>query len=80
MKNAHEINVELCRALGITDISRLTKVVLTIKVGELPQLTLHRLVINEAAEQAADRLQTAVECLQLKPAEASVPVAGKAAP
>lgn len=59
-----EINLELCRALGI-DTAKTTKVVLTIEAGKLPMIEVHRFVKLDDA----DKLQTAITMLQLKPAE-----------
>ena len=57
-----EINLEICRAIGI-DPKTVSKVVLTLEPGELPTV-----VVTRCATPAdADGLRTAVEMLQLVP-------------
>lgn len=67
MTDAKSINLELCRALGITDVKGITKVQLTLEPGQAPQLVVHRLLVNDNAAQVADSVQSVIERLQLKP-------------
>lgn len=56
-----ELNLDLCRALGIRDPAKVHSVDLQIRPGRLPLLIVQRHVAT------ADGLQTAVEMLDLKP-------------
>ena len=55
-----ELNMDLCRALGIRDPEKVHSVDLQIRAGRLPLLIVERHVMS------ADGLQTAVEMLDLK--------------
>jgi hypothetical protein len=59
--NDAQINMDLVRALGITDTKSVRKVTLVIEAGTLPTISVERFV------RSADGLQTAVEMLNLKP-------------
>lgn len=56
-----QLNVDLCRALGIRDPENVHSVDLQIRPGKLPLLIVQRHVMN------GDGLRTAVEMLDLKP-------------
>ena len=59
--NPHEINAAVVRALKLEG-QRVTKVVLTFEVAQLPKAEISRLVDNADA----DGLVTAIEMLQLQ--------------
>lgn len=80
MNDVQNINLQLCRALGIADTSLIAKVQLTLEPGKPPQLLVHRILVNDSATKAADRIQDVVQRLQLSPVEAPVPEAIKSAP
>ena len=63
--NAHQINHELCRALGIADMHHVSKVELILQAGELPTVLVRRIVLPKEGGAVADRLATVVDRLQL---------------
>lgn len=62
MTSRSDINTQLCKALGL-DHTRVTKVVLTLQLGELPQLAVTKYVLS------AEGLREAVQRLRLVPAD-----------
>lgn len=56
-----QLNMDLCRALGIADPGKVHSVDLQIRPGALPLLVVRRHLMT------ADGLQTAVEMLDLRP-------------
>lgn len=80
MNNVQNINLQLCQALGIADASLVAKVQLTLEPGKLPQVVVHRILVNDSATQAAGCIQDVVQRLQLSPVEAPVPEASESAP
>jgi hypothetical protein len=55
-----QINLDLVRALGITDTANIRQVTLTIKADALPLISIERCIF------CADGLRTAMEVLQLR--------------
>lgn len=68
-----KLNVDLCRALGVTDLKDVACVTLQIRANEVPLVTVERAVLKQ---DAVDGLQTAVEVLHLHlvPAEPPLPI------
>ena len=63
MTTAQQLNVKLCRALGIEDVSRVFRVVLTIEPNALPKIE----VSSHVRDQQADCLAAMVQVLELAP-------------
>lgn len=60
MTNLHELNAELARAVGVTDLKSVSEVVLTISAGDVPKVRVTRLLMT------AEGLATIVEALRLR--------------
>lgn len=60
MNHVQRLNADLARALGVSDTSNVTRIVLTLEPGVLPRVEVSRFV------RSADGLQTAVEVLRLR--------------
>lgn len=65
MTNPAQLNLDLCRALGIKDTKDVFAVTLYIRPSELPRIVVERHLLS------ADGLLTATEVLRLKPEEES---------
>ena len=70
MSSATEVNLELCRALGIQDVHSIAMVHITLVPGKFPQLLVTRHLSRHDGAAVADRLTTVVDRLQLQPTPA----------
>jgi hypothetical protein len=59
--NLRDLNVQLARALGVSDITHVKSVTLTLSANEMPTVRIERFILS------ADSMQETVEMLRLVP-------------